>query len=199
VLTLRAIELDSGSMSLQWSDSGAFQAVCNEEYLLLNPGFTVSDQSGKIVYRAPAEYEPPMATMMNPLGGDVTRGNRLEATHKADNTLGLKGFSPGLVDISAVGKLTKESLELKFKTVLKIDHRLVFSFKLIAPESPWQVTPSDDKNVKNLSIRNQGVELNVQSEKGFKFKVQREEEIATVSIILTQSADFSMRFGLIRK
>ncbi len=196
-MALRAAELNSGSMSLQWPDSGAFQAVCKDEYLLLNPGFTVSDQAGKRVYRAPAEYEPPIATMMHPVGGDVTRGDKLEAAHKPDNTVTLKGFSPGLTEIFAAGRLTGESFTLNFKTVLlKPEHFLQFSFKLIAPESPWQTIPASDKTIKKLSIRNQNIELTIQSKIGFQFKSHHEQETATITIIFSQSADFSLRFGL---
>ncbi len=195
VPALRAVELNSGSMSLQWPDSGAFQAACQEEFLLLNPGFIISAPAGTPVYRAPAEYEPPMATMMHPLGGDVVRGDKLEATHKPDNTGALKGFSPGLAEISAAGKLTGESFELNFKTVVKPDHSLRFSVQLSAPESSWKI----EESARKLTVRNQNVELAIQSETGFKVESRHERENATITVIFAQSADFSLRFGVVHK
>ncbi len=185
-----AEEFTLGDYELSWPAGGKFRLAYDSEYVLTNPGITVTDASGKLCYRAPAGYTPPIATLMHPMGGDEVIGNPLDAGGGKDH-LTLLGRAEGIVSIDVSGGLNKDGLLLRWDIRPAKGMCFAMTFELISPENQWK---NSSQGASTFFSEGSTVVTLTRKEGRFELDVARKKEKTFVFVRVSKPTVFEIRF-----
>ncbi len=133
-ISIAATKCGAGETEFLTGDRGVFQIVHAGESYFINPVFTVLDQKSRLVYFAPAEYIPPPATMLIPLGEEKIFGSALEIV-PAKKQFSITGKYLDIIALNGRAELSDEAVSMNWQIGLKTNYRLLFSFALVLPDS----------------------------------------------------------------